>query len=661
MEIEKKDSIFTESQNKLTVAQFNFIGTSQKTWEEIFEGFDTLEAITYSSGLTFINKVLEKFKKATIILGSDKTISMELNQILAFQTATLQDLNKLYNKKHSCVHKMLKDESLHFWIAKSKMSHEKLYLLSNSETGNTRIIFGSPNFSLQAFSNIQREIICYSDNDERAYNYFKREFDVLQSCCCDIIPYEKIKEIHKDENIEELPFAQDLYEVENEKNVQQLLIVEPAQHNEDEIRFILDVNNLSKKFKQFTPSQPKTKVLKVLPETIIKIARKYREHIKDEQENSISNPEFLYDFENLSASLNEKQMNLSPSNEEIKYDVNLFVEYMKGFCQFYGNTELMQKEYYKFTVWFFCSPFMAKFRLCAYQGDKALDPYPVYGLLYGSSKAGKTTFVKTLYKMTFGLKKISHAGNFTTKQVEGLKYSVKGVPLFYDDVVKNAFNDHAPKIIKHEDFGLDEFLDNYPCVVITGNEDIKAVDQYISRRVALCHVTAGITNMQLIQNSDAKTIQKKIGTALYREYLRRMMEELPSCTEKLQDENFKDVVDLIALSSKILNSIIKEHIQDIPSFMQEVSLQNFFDEHQTSATAITTIQEMWKTCSEMFDIFKKKNILQIRYDQSYLAINMKKQLPANLCPEVMGSNLQMKLDEAEKFFGIKFYKPFWKK
>ena len=27
----------------------------------------TLEAITYSSGLTFINKVLEKFEKATII------------------------------------------------------------------------------------------------------------------------------------------------------------------------------------------------------------------------------------------------------------------------------------------------------------------------------------------------------------------------------------------------------------------------------------------------------------------------------------------------------------------------------------------------------------------------------------------------------------------
>ena len=121
--------VLTSGEPKLPVARFEFKDSSQKSWEELFDGFDSLEAITYSSGLTFINKVLEKFKTATIILGSDKTISMELNQIMAFQTATLQDLNKLYNKKHSRVHQMLKEESLHFWIAKSKMSHEKLFIL----------------------------------------------------------------------------------------------------------------------------------------------------------------------------------------------------------------------------------------------------------------------------------------------------------------------------------------------------------------------------------------------------------------------------------------------------------------------------------------------------------------------------------------------------
>ena len=135
----------------------------------------------------------------------------------------------------------------------------------------------------------------------------------------------------------------------------------------------------------------------------------------------------------------------------------------------------------------FCSPFIAKFRLAANHADKTLDPYPAYALIYGSSKAGKTTFVKTLYKMTFGIKKISHAGSFTAKQVEDLKRCVKGIPLFYDDIISKTFNEHAVKLVKHEDFGLDDFLDAYPCVLITGNDDVKAVEQYVSRRVALCH------------------------------------------------------------------------------------------------------------------------------------------------------------------------------
>lgn len=658
--MENETIVLTSGEPKLPVARFEFKESSQKSWEELFDGFDSLEAITYSSGLTFINKVLEKFKTATIILGSDKTISMELNQIMAFQTATLQDLNKLYNKKHSRVHQMLKEESLHFWIAKSKMSHEKLFILKNSETGNTRIIFGSANFSYNAFSNTQRELISYTENDTSAYKYFKAQFEALQEICCDIIPYEKIIEIHKNEDIEDLPFAQKLLSNPDEEHVKELLIVEPQIHDEDEIRFVLDVQNLSKTFKQFTPTQPKTKVLKVLPETIIKIARKIQIKFKDDEENNIHNPEFVYDIENISATFNGKMLDLNPSKENIKNDCELFLEYMKGFSQFYGETELMQKEYYKFVVWFFSSPFMAKFRLIANLADKVLDPYPVFSLVYGSSKAGKTTFVKTLYKMTFGIKKLSHAGDFTTRQVEGMKRSVKGIPLFYDDVISKNFNEYGVKLIKHEDFGLDEYLDNYPCVVITGNEDIKAVEQYVSRRVALCHVTCGITNMQLIKNSIAKTIQKKIGTALYREYLRRMMERLPDAMEQLKDENHKEIVDLIAISSEVLNEILLENTSEIlPDFMNHVSLENFFDEHQTSATAIQAIQECWKTSSEMFNVFRKKNILQIKYGNHWEALTMKKQLPPNLCPEVSGIYLKIKLDAAEEFFDIHFKKHFW--
>lgn len=632
--METHENVSTSSEPKLPVARFQFMESSQKSWEELFDGFDTLEAITYSSGLSFINRVLEKFEKATIILGSDKTISMELNQIMAFQTATLQDLNKLYNKtsnrKHTRVHDMLKAEPLHFWIAKSKMSHEKLYILSNSENGNTRVLFGSANFSNQAFSNNQRELICFCEDDPAAFKYFKMQFDVLRDICCDIIPYEKIKELHKDQDIENLPFAQDLLNPQDEEHVKELLIVEPQQRNEDEVRFVLDVEKLSKQFKQFTPVQPKTKVLKVMPETILRIARKIQDKFTADEENENTNPSFTYDFEKMEAVYNGKLLDLNPEREEIKNDVSLLIEYMNGFSQFYGKTELMQKEYYKFIVWFFCSPFMAKFRLIASQTDKTLDPYPTFALIYGSSKAGKTTFVKTLYKMTFGIRKLSHAGDFTTRQVECLKYSVKGIPLFYDDIISKTFNEHAVKLIKHEDFGLDDYLDDYPCVIITGNEDIKAVEQYISRRVTLCHVTAGITNMQLIKNSIAKNIQKRIGTALYREYLRRLMEKLPAEIELLQDEKYKEVVDLIKLSSDTLNEILREYAENLPECMNNVTLENYFDEHQTSATAIDSMQENWRTCSDMFSIYRKKNILQIRYGTPHEAVTMKKQLPTNL-------------------------------
>lgn len=79
---------------------------------------------------------------------------------------------------------------------------------------------------------------------------------------------------------------------------------------------------------------------------------------EDEMHNTV-NPKFTYDFENLTAIYNGKVMDLNSKAEEVKSDVNLFLEYMNGFDKFYGT-----------------------------------------------SKAGKTTFIKTL-----GVIKISHAGD----------------------------------------------------------------------------------------------------------------------------------------------------------------------------------------------------------------------------------------------------------
>ena len=68
-------------------------------------------------------------------------------------------------------------------------------------------------------------------------------------------------------------------------------------------------------------------------------------------------------------------------------------------------------------------------------------PYPVFGLVYGQSKAGKTSFLETLLKMMIGQKTKISAPDFTRSSIEGLKRTVKGAPII-GNVKKCAVGKH---------------------------------------------------------------------------------------------------------------------------------------------------------------------------------------------------------------------------
>ena len=74
----------------LDVVKMDFVEAESVTWQELFEGFDTLHAITYSSGIGFVYQLLEKFSDAEIIFGSDAVISYSLQEIMAYQCNTIE-------------------------------------------------------------------------------------------------------------------------------------------------------------------------------------------------------------------------------------------------------------------------------------------------------------------------------------------------------------------------------------------------------------------------------------------------------------------------------------------------------------------------------------------------------------------------------------------
>lgn len=388
-----------------------------------------------------------------------------------------------------------------------------------------------------------------------------------------------------------------------------------------------------------------------------------RRHIKDEsvreKELRSEYPQLAIDAFKQTVNLNGAEVDLHPTNEEIKHNVDLFISYMEGYKKFHGDYEGMQYRYFEFANWFFCSPFMATMRDMAARFDQNKLPYPVFGLVYGQSKAGKTSFLETLLKMMIGQKPKVSAPDFTRSSIEALKRTVQGAPIIVDDLTNNRFNQHAIETIKNDDFGVSEHLTNYSAVVISANEDVKAVAPEVIQRTVICRVEAGLTNTEVMKSNVVRNVQQKIGTAFYREYLRRMLEVIPDLIEQLRAEETESAPDILKFSSEIIVDIINRFAETTPKYIKTLSLENYFSEQVTGKYAIKTIRNAWKTSRKSFMVIPKSNELIYHAGQTYDAARLIKELPETLEAHTSREWVVMNLEEAKDFFDIKFKKGFF--
>ena len=345
--------------------------------------------------------------------------------------------------------------------------------------------------------------------------------------------------------------------------------------------------------------------------------------------------------------LNDQRLDLMPPKAEVEKDVELFLRYMDGYEKFHGDHAGMQLRYYEFANWFFCSPFMACMRDMAVRYNQNTLPYPVFGLVYGQSKAGKTSFLETLLKMMIGQKTKISAPDFTRSSIDSLKQTVH-----------DRFKQHAIETIKNDDFGIAEHLVNYPAVVISANEDVKAVASEVIRRTVICRVQAGLTNTEVMSSNIVRTVQREIGTAFYREYLRRMLDLVPELLEQMKDDEQDSAPDILKTSSQVLMEIFEEYgPEKLPEYIRTLSLEDYFSEKVTGGYAIKIIRDAWKTSRDSFEVYPRTNELCYNAGATYEADRILKELPETLEVRKSRDCLVMNLEEAQKFFGITFKKP----
>lgn len=167
-------------------------GTCQDiTWQELFDSssYDTLRCVTYVSSGTFFEKTAGKFNKVQIIIGIEKSdVKRAFGE--SIRSRMYGEGAKFFSSlSDKAKNRIISSELELRYSTTDTIIHSKFYLLSNSKTGDNRVIIGSANLTRSAFEN---NISQYEDvlvfNNSEYFNIYNARFQSLYSKTVDYIP-----------------------------------------------------------------------------------------------------------------------------------------------------------------------------------------------------------------------------------------------------------------------------------------------------------------------------------------------------------------------------------------------------------------------------------------------------------------------------------------
>ncbi|MBI4296483.1 MAG: phospholipase D family protein [Chloroflexi bacterium] len=613
----------------------------------VFDGFDSLRVLTYSASIPMTVKMLHMFATFECVFGYEGVMH-DFGTILAFQKDLSERLlvavKGLDDKRQQFILEKVTHGQARFFVVKDAIAHSKIYLLESAE--KRRVIVGSANLSERAFSGRQAETLLVFD-DETAWTHYSKEYDtVLQHSTCEV----KLPDLARQEvPLEDVAIIQDV----KQSKTGLTLYVNTDTPTATVPVIVRKVERLAEQYNDITKAvvKPKGPRLEITPRvvgTIIQLVKSHRARNEEIQE-----PSWLSIIRDTNkVLLSGKEMSLDVSPEAVQSDVECFVEYFENFKKgFYGNVPRHQKDYFMFMSWFYFSPFVCDLRNHAAATDKFIFDYPMFAVLFGKSNSGKTRLIETLMKSMFGEWSFVDKQYFTSSNLRGLRLTKKRFPVVFDDVDRNRFTQYGTDIVKDETFMLEE----YPPFVLSMNAENQGFSTEIIKRCLMLYTSASLPDdaekSRELYESIA-VLRKRITTALYREYLRRVLARL--ATENLPG-------DMLKFSSQILSGIFKEHQQNpLPNWCAVTSIVDY--QGRKYERTQMDLRKLYETNRPIWEIRRDEVILRVPQSEAY---SFRRDIPDWLL--MSGSKAgQMVFDKRalEAFLGMSFRRwwfPFRKK
>ncbi len=611
--------------------------------DAVFEGFSSLQVLTYSASIPMLVKMLSRFDSVECVFGCEK-ILLDFSDILAAQKVICENLltviQGLDDTRKRFLLEKIQQGKARFFVVKDAISHAKIYLL---KCDNRRLVLvGSANASERAFSGKQAETLIAFE-DEPAWNYYQCEYDLVKLSASSEIALSNLNSTHAEMLLEELPLMQ---EAQQSKTGLTVLINRDVAATTVPI-VIRTVEKLADHYRpQIQPlTKPQHGQVHLTREIVGKIVQLVKSQKRTEQTQEPTSLSIFRDTQKVL--LSGREISLSPSWTDVQSDVACFIEYFENFRKgFLGDVAQHQKDYFLFLCWFYFSPLICDLRNQAIVEQGYIFDFPLFAVLYGKSNCGKTRLIETIMKSMFGYFSFVEKGYFTRTNLWDLFRSNKRFPVVFDDVEKKRFTDHAMDIIKDE-MTLQE---EYPAYVLSMNAEDHSFSTEIRKRCLILYTRASLpdnTDVAKVLFKSVKSIQRRITTALYREYLRRVLDRLSKDPLPL---------DILKFSSEILTTIFSESsVTPLPEWCNVVCMKDY--QGRKYEKIQTELLSLYELNPKIWEIRRQEVILRIPPNESY---GLRREIPDWLLKEgSKGGSIVLAKKPLEEFLGISFKKGWW--
>ena len=596
------------------------------TCEELFEGFNKLQAITFSYDLKFINSLLRQFEYAEILLGgsfiveNDQSLKDCIIDVLTDQQQNIETI-----KKNKRMISMMQDGDLIIKTAKMVMDHRKVYILS-SDDGKTRVITASANMSAKAWNGSHMETYEYDDSN-LCFEERKDDFETAWDMAWDI-PY-SIVSVEKKTGLKDLPVVTQI----QERNEAFILKQESGDAAFENVKYVIEqeklraVNREILKDVSFNTKNGLVEINAKKANEIVRHERTYQERIRQQTETVENYPRLHIDYGEAAAYLNEEKLDLNPPEAEVRADIDTFIRLFDNFDDFVPSPDKLKESHYKLMNVMFASPFNAKLRCMERLTGQNLEEsvcLPMFTLLASkTANSGKTFMVKALLKAMTGKRlDAKNKSNLKSSAIPDVQSTCKSVPVFVDEI-DGKYWGYVKSMIKASSSCEIDNLDEQPMIIFASN-DILEPDETLRKRMVFLRYEGALPSTidQSAYKGKGRSIMKDLGTAFYRLYLGRMIVGVKTWIDQMVRNELPDTwyPDVMALSSKTIRGIFNEYGSSIPSYMRELSWNDDFSQNASyiSDDAIKEICELRRIKKNVFHFKDGKIIIELGTDSESL-------------------------------------------